>query len=127
VGISLRTFLFAGFGTFGKAGLGVSSRAKLVVKESLWQGRKPQMPDKDHECDVWYAKCPNESQQTEHWLVFDIATDVHLNAQCRSCNAFVRIDKVKKGLVTQSESDAGFTTKEPKPDAAKGNQATEAT
>jgi hypothetical protein len=65
---------------------------------------------------VQYAKCPNKIGGTiEHWLVFDKHTDVRLNAQCTGCgpNVIVEIDKPKKGVVSLSESDAGYTIIEP--------------
>ena len=69
---------------------------------------------------VWYAKCPNSFKPIEHWLVFHKDTGKRLNAQCRFCGpgVMVKIDNVKKGFVHLSESDAGFTTKEPMPDEA---------
>ena len=67
---------------------------------------------------VQYAKCPNKINVIEHWLLFDNATDVRLNAQCRYCgpNVIVKVDKPKNGLVSLGESDEGYTTIEPEPE-----------
>jgi hypothetical protein len=60
---------------------------------------------------VQYAKCPNEA----HWILFDLATQVHNEAQCKGCipGRLVTVGKVMKGWVSSLESDKGWTPVEP--------------